>query len=183
MLSREYFHLRFTLVAFLSYEYDEWCFFVMWIWWVMTHLHAYMQMPTTIEELEAAIQDTLSQANSTLSLNQNVVEEYEHRQGKVMLESWDYLFFISFIVLALKLHLPLQALQIEAITKKLEADKEELKKCLAEIDALKVRDVSLLCHITGIYIYITVILLDCISEILGLSTATNHVCRMWLRFK
>jgi hypothetical protein len=53
----------------------------------MTHLHAYMQMPTTIEELEAAIQDTLSQANSTLSLNQNVVEEYEHRQGKVMLES------------------------------------------------------------------------------------------------
>lgn len=63
------------------------------------------------------------------------------------------MFFISFIVLALKLHLPLQALQIEAITKKLEADKEELKKCLAEIDALKVRDVSLLCHITGIYIY------------------------------
>jgi hypothetical protein len=52
----------------------------------------------------------------------------------------------------LKLHLPLQALQIEAITKKLEADKEELKKCLAEIDALKVRDVLLLCHTTGIYI-------------------------------
>ncbi|KAH8520109.1 hypothetical protein H0E87_001534 [Populus deltoides] len=69
---------------------------------------AFLEMPTTIEELEAAIQDTLSQANSTLSLNQNVVEEYEHRQGK-----------------------------IEAITKKLEADKEELKKCLAEIDALK----------------------------------------------
>ncbi|KAJ6750850.1 hypothetical protein OIU85_001393 [Salix viminalis] len=69
---------------------------------------AFLEMPTTIEELEAAIQDTLSQANSTLSLNQNVVEEYEHRQGK-----------------------------IEAITNKLEADKEELKKCLAEIDALK----------------------------------------------
>ncbi|KAJ6964611.1 hypothetical protein NC652_002761 [Populus alba x Populus x berolinensis] len=69
---------------------------------------AFLEMPTTIEELEAAIHDTLSQANSTLSLNQNVVEEYEHRQGK-----------------------------IEAITKKLEADKEELKKCLAEIDALK----------------------------------------------
>ncbi|KAJ6755138.1 STRUCTURAL MAINTENANCE OF CHROMOSOMES PROTEIN 5 [Salix purpurea] len=69
---------------------------------------AFLEMPTTIEELEAAIQDTLSQANSTLSLNQNVVEEYEHRQGK-----------------------------IEAITNKLEADKEELKKCFAEIDALK----------------------------------------------
>ncbi|KAG6789486.1 hypothetical protein POTOM_005584 [Populus tomentosa] len=69
---------------------------------------AFLEMPMTIEELEAAIHDTLSQANSTLSLNQNVVEEYEHRQGK-----------------------------IEAITKKLEADKEELKKCLAEIDALK----------------------------------------------
>ncbi|XP_011047356.1 PREDICTED: structural maintenance of chromosomes protein 5-like isoform X2 [Populus euphratica] len=69
---------------------------------------AFLEMPTTIEELEAAIHDTLSQANSNLSLNQNVVEEYEHRQGK-----------------------------IEAITKKLEADKEELKKCLAEIEALK----------------------------------------------
>ncbi|CAK7330929.1 unnamed protein product [Dovyalis caffra] len=66
------------------------------------------EMPTTIEELEVAIHDTLSQANSTLSLNQNVVEEYEHRQEK-----------------------------IEAITKKLEADKEELKNCLAEIDALR----------------------------------------------
>lgn len=29
--------------------------------------------------------------------------------------------------------------QIESITNKLEADKEELKRCLAEIDALKVR--------------------------------------------
>ncbi|KAF9665694.1 hypothetical protein SADUNF_Sadunf16G0150100 [Salix dunnii] len=108
---------------------------------------AFLEMPTTIEELEAAIQDTLSQANSTLSLNQNVVEEYEHRQGK-----------------------------IEAITNKLEADKEELKRCLAEIDALKVRDVSLLCHITGICI--NVILLGCISEFLGLFIATNQ--ESWL---
>lgn len=40
-------------------------------------------MPTTIEELEAAIQDNISQANSILFLNHNVLEEYEHRQRQV----------------------------------------------------------------------------------------------------
>lgn len=43
-----------------------------------------MQMPTTIEELEAAIQDNLAQANSILFLNQNVLQEYEHRREKVV---------------------------------------------------------------------------------------------------
>lgn len=33
------------------------------------------------------------------------------------------------------------ALQIESIAKKLEADREELKRCLAEIDSLKVTEV------------------------------------------
>lgn len=42
-------------------------------------------MPTTIEELEAAIQDNVSQANSILFLNHNVLEEYEHRQNQVRL--------------------------------------------------------------------------------------------------
>lgn len=69
---------------------------------------AFLEMPTTIEELEAAIQDNLSQANSILFLNQNVLEEYEHRQKK-----------------------------IEAITNKLETDTEALKRCLSEIDGLK----------------------------------------------
>ncbi|KAJ4829096.1 Structural maintenance of chromosomes protein 5 [Turnera subulata] len=69
---------------------------------------AFLQMPTTIEELEATIQDNLSQANSILFLNQNVLQEYEHRQKK-----------------------------IEAINNKLETDKLELRRCLTEIDALK----------------------------------------------
>ncbi|XP_020532841.1 structural maintenance of chromosomes protein 5 isoform X2 [Jatropha curcas] len=69
---------------------------------------AFLEMPTTIEELEAAIQDNVSQANSILFLNHNVMEEYEHRQKK-----------------------------IDSIAKKLEADKDEVKKCLTEIDALK----------------------------------------------
>ncbi|KAG8646239.1 hypothetical protein MANES_10G136400v8 [Manihot esculenta] len=69
---------------------------------------AFLEMPTTIEELDAAIQDNISQANSILFLNQNVLKEYEHRQEK-----------------------------IESIAKKLEADREELKRCLAEIDSLK----------------------------------------------
>lgn len=40
-------------------------------------------MPTTIEELEAAIQENISQANSILFLNQNILKEYEDRQQKV----------------------------------------------------------------------------------------------------
>jgi hypothetical protein len=40
-------------------------------------------MPTTIEELEAAIQDTTSQANSILFVNSNILEQYEIRQRQV----------------------------------------------------------------------------------------------------
>lgn len=40
-------------------------------------------MPSTIEDLEAAIQDNISQANSILFLNHNILEEYESRQRKV----------------------------------------------------------------------------------------------------
>lgn len=43
-----------------------------------------MQMPTTIEELEAAIQDTTSQANSILFVNHNILEQYEDRQRHVI---------------------------------------------------------------------------------------------------
>ncbi|GJN39161.1 hypothetical protein PR202_gb28262 [Eleusine coracana subsp. coracana] len=41
------------------------------------------QMPSTIEELEAAIQDTESEANSMLFLSQNVLLEYQNRQREV----------------------------------------------------------------------------------------------------
>lgn len=68
----------------------------------------FIEMPTTIEELEAAIQDNISQANSILFVNQNILQEYEHRRS-----------------------------QIETIAKKLEADKTDLSRCLQEIDSLK----------------------------------------------
>ncbi|KAG2333834.1 hypothetical protein Bca52824_005014 [Brassica carinata] len=68
----------------------------------------FMEMPTTIEELEAAIQDNISQANSILFVNQNILQEYEHRQS-----------------------------QIETISTKLEADKRDLSRCLKEIESLK----------------------------------------------
>ncbi|PWA51844.1 structural maintenance of chromosomes protein 5 [Artemisia annua] len=42
----------------------------------------FVQMPSTIEELNAAIQDIASQANSILFLNHNILEEYERRQRK-----------------------------------------------------------------------------------------------------
>jgi hypothetical protein len=45
-------------------------------------------MPRTIEELEAAIQDTESEANSMLFLNQNVLQEYQNRQREVSNYAW-----------------------------------------------------------------------------------------------
>lgn len=48
-------------------------------------------MPATIEDLEAAIQDTISQANSILFLNHNILEEYEECQQKVV--GWHLSFF------------------------------------------------------------------------------------------
>lgn len=51
---------------------------------ILTHsLSIFLQMPSTIDELDAAIQDTISQANSILFLNHNVLEEYETRRKKV----------------------------------------------------------------------------------------------------
>ncbi|CAM0872704.1 unnamed protein product [Alopecurus aequalis] len=38
------------------------------------------KMPATVEELEGAIQDTESEANSMMFLNQNVLQEYQNRQ-------------------------------------------------------------------------------------------------------
>ncbi|XP_042487447.1 structural maintenance of chromosomes protein 5-like isoform X2 [Macadamia integrifolia] len=68
----------------------------------------FLKIPSTIEDLETAIEDNISEANSILFLNQNILEEYESRQRK-----------------------------IEAISRKLEADDQELQRCLAEVDALK----------------------------------------------
>lgn len=69
---------------------------------------SFLEMPDTVEELKAAIEDSVSEANNILFLNQNILQEYEHRQQ-----------------------------QIEDISTKLEADKKELGTCLTEIDVLK----------------------------------------------
>lgn len=66
-------------------------------------------MPTTIEDLEAAIQDNIAQANSILFVNQNVLKEYEERQ-----------------------------IQIEQLTTRLEAEEESLKNGKNEVCSLKV---------------------------------------------
>ncbi|XP_062229619.1 structural maintenance of chromosomes protein 5 [Phragmites australis] len=68
----------------------------------------FLAMPTTIEELEAAIQDTESEANSMLFLNQNVLQEYQNRQR-----------------------------EIESISNKLKDDKEEYERCCSEIESVK----------------------------------------------
>ncbi|KAJ0809977.1 putative structural maintenance of chromosomes protein [Helianthus annuus] len=68
----------------------------------------FLQMPSTIEELNAAIQDITSQANSILFLNHNILEEYERRQRK-----------------------------IEELSVKLEADEKELTARLEELSSLK----------------------------------------------
>lgn len=69
---------------------------------------AFLEMPTTVEELEVTIQDMTSQANSILFVNHNIMEEYESRQRK-----------------------------IEALKNKQEADEKELTSRLDEINSLK----------------------------------------------
>jgi predicted RNase H-like nuclease (RuvC/YqgF family) len=69
----------------------------------------FLEMPTTIEELDCAIQDTESEANSMLFLNQNVLLEYQSRQR-----------------------------EIESISIKLEDDKGECERCYSDIEATKV---------------------------------------------
>ncbi|WVZ78858.1 hypothetical protein U9M48_026506 [Paspalum notatum var. saurae] len=68
----------------------------------------FLAMPTTVEELEAAIQDTESEANSMLFLNQNVLQEYQNRQC-----------------------------EIESISNKLKDDKDEYELCCSEIETVK----------------------------------------------
>ncbi|BAT73125.1 Structural maintenance of chromosomes protein [Vigna angularis] len=68
----------------------------------------FLEMPTTIEELEAAIQDTTAQANSILFVNHNILEQYKDRQR-----------------------------QIEDLAAKLEADRKESTRCLAELNDIK----------------------------------------------
>ncbi|CAM8889041.1 unnamed protein product [Rhodiola kirilowii] len=68
----------------------------------------FLEMPTTIEELEAAIQDNIAQANAILFVNQNVMKEYEERQ-----------------------------IQIEQLTARLEAEEESLENCKNEVYSLK----------------------------------------------
>ncbi|KAI0511750.1 hypothetical protein KFK09_012382 [Dendrobium nobile] len=65
-------------------------------------------MPATVEELEAAIQDGISEANSILFLNQNILQEYESRQQK-----------------------------INSIATKLETDEEALSSCVSEISVIR----------------------------------------------
>ncbi|KOM30451.1 hypothetical protein LR48_Vigan01g000500 [Vigna angularis] len=71
----------------------------------------FLEMPTTIEELEAAIQDTTAQANSILFVNHNILEQYKDRQR-----------------------------QIEDLAAKLEADRKESTRCLAELNDIKVEE-------------------------------------------
>nr|CAB3471226.1 unnamed protein product [Digitaria exilis] len=68
----------------------------------------FLEMPDTVEDLEAAIQDNESEANSMLFLNQNVLQEYLNRQHK-----------------------------IESISNKLNDDKDQYDICCSEIETVK----------------------------------------------
>ncbi|GLJ07233.1 hypothetical protein SUGI_0062420 [Cryptomeria japonica] len=69
---------------------------------------AFEEMPETVEELEAAIQDCTAQANAVMFLNPNVLDEYERRCEK-----------------------------ISSLTLKVEEDKLALNNILTEINNLK----------------------------------------------
>ncbi|KAI3942684.1 hypothetical protein MKW92_020092 [Papaver armeniacum] len=69
-------------------------------------LKEFLTMPNSIEDLEAAIEENLWQANLILQLNHHILVEYESRQKK-----------------------------IQEISKKLEADEEQLKRLMADIQS------------------------------------------------
>ncbi|KAL6654075.1 hypothetical protein ACP70R_007540 [Stipagrostis hirtigluma subsp. patula] len=68
----------------------------------------FLEIPNTVEELEAAIQDTESEANSMLFLNLNVLQEYQNRQR-----------------------------EIESMSNKIKDDKEKYERCCSEIETVK----------------------------------------------
>lgn len=125
-------------------------------------MNEYLQMPTTVEELEVAIQDMTSQANSILFVNHNIMEEYESRQRKVRL-SW---FAIKLglvnsyynVVLLMMVNM-----QIEALKNKQEADEKELTSRLDEINSLKVKSwsiIKILCRLSFLC-FINIFILTC----------------------
>ncbi|GLJ50077.1 hypothetical protein SUGI_1065100 [Cryptomeria japonica] len=69
---------------------------------------AFLEMPETVEELEAAMQDCVAQANAVMFLNHNVLEDYERRCE-----------------------------QIRNLKFKVEGDRLALNKVLAEVNSLK----------------------------------------------
>lgn len=95
-------------------------------------------MPTTIEELEGLIEDTIAQANSILFLNHNILEEYESRRKKVN-PTLCFLVLISFFCILL--HLFIVSPQVEELSRKQEIDEKEFSAKLDEINALKVREI------------------------------------------
>lgn len=95
-------------------------------------------MPTTIEDLEAAIQDTTSQANSILFVNHNVLEQYENRERQVSFQSFFLSISFCFQPNFKWLSVFVTTKQIGTLATKLEEDKKEVSRCLAEIDTLKV---------------------------------------------
>lgn len=111
-----------------------------WSLLVLIEKH-YLQMPTTVEDLEAAIQDTISQANSILFLNHNILEEYESRQRKVhlFLFHWKSVASNASLFYMFKSLCEVVNFQIEALADKQETDEKELKSRLDEINALKVK--------------------------------------------
>jgi structural maintenance of chromosomes protein 5 len=89
-------------------------------------------MPTTIEELEAAIQYTTSQANLMLFVNPHILQQYEVRQRQVL---FIVVFFVGYF------HVPsifTVTIQIEDLAKKLDTDKKGATKCRAELETIKV---------------------------------------------
>jgi len=90
-------------------------------------------MPTTIEELEATIQDTIFQANSMLFVNPHILQQYEDRQRQVLFVCNFFWLFPS----ALYIYSDF-TLQIEDLAKKLDADKKEATKCQAELETIQV---------------------------------------------
>ncbi|RYQ95240.1 hypothetical protein Ahy_B08g090309 isoform C [Arachis hypogaea] len=92
----------------------------------------FREMPTTIEDLSNAIQETISEARAIFTLNNNALEEYEYRRQKVL---------VLFLHLALQyVDVPSEVtdyFQIEELAEKIAAEEEEYGRSSTEIKEIE----------------------------------------------
>ncbi|TVU26533.1 hypothetical protein EJB05_29085, partial [Eragrostis curvula] len=95
----------------------------------------FITIPTTIDELEASVQDIEWKTSHMLFLNQNVVEEYQSRQHETIYSNRQCT-KSAYVVLSYSLAISFADI-IESISKNIQDDKERYELYSSEIETVK----------------------------------------------